>query len=141
MRHIFYLIFMLFNLICTNSIFAADNTYQFNSAAQQLRFYQLTHQLRCLVCQNETLADSNAPLAMDLRNKIAQQIMAGVSDKDILNYLVNRYGDFILYKPRFISMTYILWCAPLMFLLCGILLWWRTSHYAQINQINTNEGV
>lgn len=143
MRYVIYITLIISNLIYTMTLFAADNTdaYQFNSTTQQLRFYQLTHELRCLVCQNETLADSNAPLAEDLRNKIALQIMAGVSDKDILNYLVNRYGDFILYKPRLISMTYFLWFAPLLFLLFGILLWWRVSRNAQLNQINTNEGL
>ena len=93
---------MVFTLIYMHQLFAADNnyTYQFNTQNQQMQFYRVTHELRCLVCQNETLADSNAPLAKDLRQKIALQIIAGASDKGILNYLINRYGDFILYKPR-----------------------------------------
>jgi cytochrome c-type biogenesis protein CcmH len=86
------------------------------------------------VCQNETLADSNAPLAKDLRKKIALQITAGASDKEILNYLINRYGDFILYKPRLMSATYLLWFSPVGLLLLGIFAWWRISRATQISQ-------
>jgi cytochrome c-type biogenesis protein CcmH len=83
----------------SNTIFAADNnySYQFNLHNQQIQFERITHELRCFVCQNETLANSSAALAKDLRQKIAVQIMAGASDKQILNFLINRYGDFILY--------------------------------------------
>ncbi len=137
MRTLLYVLFMLCSLVFTQELFATEDlyNYQFNSDAQQTRFYQLTHELRCLVCQNETLADSNAPLAKDLRQKIAQQILAGSSDQDILNYLIQRYGEFILYKPRFISINYLLWVAPLLFLMIGILLWWRISRSARLNQI------
>lgn len=112
---------------------ADDNySYQFNSENQQTQFSRLTRELRCLVCQNETLADSNAPLAKDLRKKIALQIIAGSSDQEILNFLIKRYGDFILYKPRLISTTYLLWFSPALFLLIGIIMWWRISRARKI---------
>lgn len=106
----------------------ADNqydVYQFTTPSQTQQFDQLTHEMRCLVCQNETLADSGAPLASDLRNQIAIKIKQGASNKQIINYLVSRYGDFILYKPQFKNITYILWFAPLLLLLLGILVWWK----------------
>lgn len=122
--------FLLIILFISNTIFAANNNYnyQFNSVDQQKQFSRITHELRCLVCQNESLADSNAPLAKDLRQKIAMQIKSGSSDKQILNFLINRYGDFILYKPRLMPTTYLLWFSPVIFLLLGMMMWWRITH-------------
>ena len=137
MMRIFIYIIILSTLISAKVVSAAadDNyTYQFNSESQQAQFDQLTHELRCLVCQNETLADSNAPLAKDLRNKIAAQITAGDSDQEIVDYLIKRYGDFILYKPRLNSTTYVLWFSPALLLLFGIVLWWRISSSQQLIQ-------
>ena len=140
MRIIIYTLFLL-TLLNVNVLSAAvDNnyTYQFNTESQQTQFDRLTHELRCLVCQNETLADSNAPLAKDLRKKIAVQIIAGATDQDIMNFLIKRYGDFILYKPRLIVTTYLLWFAPGIFLFLGLVLWWRIARSQQINNQQTN---
>jgi cytochrome c-type biogenesis protein CcmH len=87
------------------------------------RFKVLGHELRCLVCQNQTLADSNADLARDLRTEVEAQIRQGKSDTQIKNYLVARYGDFVLYKPEVKGSTYLLWGGPFALLAGGGLAW------------------
>ena len=91
----------------------------------EARMKTLTEQLRCLVCQNETLADSRAELAEDLRKEIRAQIRAGKSDKEIITFLTDRYGQFILYRPRVTPLTYLLWFGPFVLLLAGLLVLFR----------------
>lgn len=91
----------------------------FTSHAQELRFQHLTRQLRCPMCQNETLADSNAPIARDLRNQIFKLMQQGKSDEEIKQYLVARYSDYILYDPPLKPGTMLLWFGPLLILLGG----------------------
>jgi cytochrome c-type biogenesis protein CcmH len=88
-------------------------------AAVEARLKGLAEELRCLVCQNQTIADSNAPLALDLRNQIRAQIAEGRSDSQIREYMVDRYGDFVLYRPPFKASTAILWAGPFALLLFG----------------------
>jgi cytochrome c-type biogenesis protein CcmH len=88
-------------------------------AAVEERLKRLAEELRCLVCQNQTIADSNAPLALDLRNQIRQQIAAGRDDDQIRTYMVERYGDFVLYRPPFKGTTAILWLGPLLLIVIG----------------------
>ena len=83
------------------------------------RVASLANELRCLVCQNQTLADSNAPLAVDLRNQIREQLAAGKSEGDVRNFMVERYGDFVLYRPPLKASTIALWAGPFVFLLIG----------------------
>jgi cytochrome c-type biogenesis protein CcmH len=90
----------------------------FADHAQELRFQHLTQQLRCPMCQNETLADSNAPIARDLRNQIFQLMQKGKSDDEIKQYLVDRYSDYVLYDPPLKPGTWLLWFGPLL-ILCG----------------------
>jgi cytochrome c-type biogenesis protein CcmH len=89
------------------------------------RVMNLSRELRCLVCQNETLADSRADLAEDLRNQIREQMKAGKSDKEIVAYLTQRYGKFILYNPPVDPTTYLLWFGPFVLLLAGLFLLFR----------------
>jgi len=93
--------------------------------AIEARMKNLTKQLRCLVCQNETLADSQAQLAEDLRREIREQIKAGKSDQEILAYATQRYGDFILYNPPVKATTYLLWFGPFLLLVIGTILLFR----------------
>ena len=93
-------------------------------AATEQRLKDLADELRCLVCQNQTIADSNAPLALDLRNQIRTQIAQGRSDDQIRSYMVERYGDFVLYKPPFKASTLVLWLGPLMLLVAGAGVFW-----------------
>ena len=92
-------------------------------AALEARLKTLSEELRCLVCQNQTLADSNAPLAQDLRREVHELAQQGKSDAEIKDYLVARYGDFVLYKPPVKPTTWLLWFGPFAFLLGGALVW------------------
>ena len=89
------------------------------------RMRNLTEQLRCLVCQNETLADSRADLAEDLRKQVREQMKAGKSDQEIIAYLTQRYGDFVLYNPPVKATTYLLWFGPFALLIGGTLVLFR----------------
>jgi cytochrome c-type biogenesis protein CcmH len=88
--------------------------------ALEERVTALATELRCLVCQNQTLADSNAPLAVDLRNQIREKMQQGASERDILDYMVSRYGDFVLYRPPFKSTTVLLWAGPILLMIAGL---------------------
>jgi cytochrome c-type biogenesis protein CcmH len=86
------------------------------------RAVSLAEQLRCLVCQNQSIAESNAELAVDLRKQINEQIAGGRSDSEILRFMVERYGDFVLYRPPFNAATLVLWLGPALLLLAGIVI-------------------
>jgi cytochrome c-type biogenesis protein CcmH len=88
------------------------------------RLRNLEEELRCLVCQNQTLADSNAPLAEDLRREVRELAVAGKSDDEIKQYLVARYGDFVLYRPPVKTTTWLLWFGPFVLLAGGGVIWW-----------------
>ena len=90
------------------------------------RMVKLAEDLRCLVCQNESLAGSHAELAEDLRREIRAQMKAGKNDKQVVDYLTERYGDFVLYRPPFKPVTYLLWLGPLLFLGLGGTVWYLT---------------
>ena len=94
------------------------------TAAEDLdkRTAALAEELRCLVCQNQTLAESNAPLAVDLRNQMREQLAKGASEREVREFMVARYGDFVLYKPPFKASTAALWLGPFALLLIGIVL-------------------
>lgn len=97
----------------------AQEPLVFDSAEQEARYNDLTLELRCLVCQNQNLADSDAPLAHDLRDEIFEMLQAGRSDEEIKRFLVERYGDFVLYRPPVKGNTLILWLAPAVLLIGG----------------------
>ena len=84
------------------------------------RVTALANELRCLVCQNQTLADSNAPLAVDLRNEIREQLKSGKSERDVMDFMVARYGDFVLYRPPVKATTLALWLGPFVLVLLGL---------------------
>ena len=91
-------------------------------AALEKRVHDLSTELRCLVCQNQTLADSNAPLAVDLRNQVREQLKSGKSERDVVEFLTARYGDFVLYRPPLKASTVLLWTGPFLLLALGVLL-------------------
>ena len=92
---------------------------QFQDAAEERRFNALVAELRCVMCQNQSLADSNAQIAHDLRREVYDLIRSGRSDEEIRSFLVERYGEFVLYRPRFGGHTALLWLAPGLVLLAG----------------------
>src|SRR5436853_3111749 len=114
------LAFVIVLLSCFAVITTAKEAQPAEDPRIEQRMKALTEQLRCLVCQNETLADSHADLAEDLRKQIREQMKAGKSDQEILAYLTQRYGDFVLYKPPVKLTTYLLWFGPFALLLTGI---------------------
>jgi len=87
--------------------------------AQEARARELSRELRCLVCQNQSIEDSNAPLARDLRRIVRERVVAGDTDKAVLDYLVQRYGEWVLLKPRFNAQTLLLWLGPVLLLMLG----------------------
>jgi cytochrome c-type biogenesis protein CcmH len=91
----------------------------------EARVMNLSRELRCLVCQNETLSESRADLAVDLRNQIREQMKAGKTDEEIIAFLTARYGDFVLYRPRVRPTTYLLWFGPFVLLIAGMALLFR----------------
>lgn len=95
---------------------------QIADPALRARYESITEELRCLVCQNQTIADSNAELAVDLRGQVRKMLEEGASDDDIRDYMSSRYGDFVLYKPPLSSRTAALWFGPLALLLVGLLI-------------------
>jgi cytochrome c-type biogenesis protein CcmH len=103
---------------------AAANSAPASDAALDARLKKLENELRCLVCQNQTLADSNAELAADLRREVRELALAGKSDNEIRAYLVARYGDFVLYDPPVKPVTWMLWFGPFALLSGGALVWW-----------------
>jgi cytochrome c-type biogenesis protein CcmH len=100
-------------------VYAIDSV-SFDDPVLQSRYLKLTHELRCLQCQNESIADSNATLAGDLRREVREMLSSGKSDDEILKFLTDRYGDFVLYKPPMSARTLIIWFAPGIFLAGGL---------------------
>ncbi len=96
---------------------AAIEAYQFDSPEMEADYYQLINELRCLVCQNQNLAGSNADLARDLRRETYEMLQQGKSQQEVVDFMVARYGDFVLYRPQFKSSTYLLWLGPFLLLL------------------------
>jgi len=106
-------------VICFAAVALAKEATPAEDPQIEQRMRALTEQLRCLVCQNETLADSRADLAEDLRKEIREQMKAGKSDREIIAFLTQRYGDFVLYKPPVKATTYLLWFGPFVLLFAG----------------------
>jgi len=98
---------------------AIDASEPFDDPQKQARYEALIREVRCLVCQNESIADSNAPLAADLRREVRSQMRAGADDAEILEFLIERYGDFVVYRPPLRPRTLLLWAAPLLLLVIG----------------------
>ncbi len=99
---------------------ALIETYSFSTPELETRFHRLSQELRCPKCQNQNIADSNAPIAQDLRKLLHQQLEQGASDAQILDYMVARYGEFVRYRPRFGGATAALWLAPVVLLLAAL---------------------
>ena len=111
---------VVFGLTLTGVAHAAIDTYEFANDAERDRFRELTKELRCPKCQNQDIADSNAPIATDLRREIYRMLGEGKDNQQILDFMVARYGDFVLYKPALTSKTAVLWFGPLALLVGGM---------------------
>ncbi|MBS3955851.1 MAG: cytochrome c-type biogenesis protein CcmH [Methylomicrobium sp.] len=117
---ILFLVVLLFSQWAQATI----EIYEFEDPAHEQRYRALTEELRCLVCQNQNIADSHAELAQDLRRKVYEMINAGQSDDQIVQFMIDRYGDFVLYRPPLNPKTMILWLAPVLTVAAGLLGFW-----------------
>lgn len=113
------LIAVLTFLSLSVSVLAIDSEQAFDDPVLQARYEKLIAEVRCVTCQNQNIKDSNAPIASDLRREIRRMIGEGKSNEEITDFLVTRYGDFVLYRPRFEGKTLALWIAPFLLLLFG----------------------
>lgn len=112
---------LIFLLLWIASSWAGVEYRKFDNPEQQEAYESLTSELRCLVCQNQTIADSNADLAADLRRQVYEMLQDGQSKEDILKFMTERYGDFVLYNPPFKAKTVLLWFGPVLFFLIGVI--------------------
>lgn len=117
-------LFLLFFL--SQTVVYSSTLYPFSTLKQDAQFSHLLRELRCLVCQNQDLADSNASLAKDLRFEVYSLVIEGKSDDEIVRFMTSRYGDFILFKPPVKAVTALLWFGPALFLVLGLLIFWMT---------------
>jgi cytochrome c-type biogenesis protein CcmH len=108
---------LLLLALCLTPVGAQESRPLADDPALEARVFEISHDLRCLVCQNETIAASNADLAVDLRGQIREQLKGGRTPDQIRAYMVQRYGDFVLYKPPFKPLTWLLWIGPFVLLL------------------------
>lgn len=106
-------------MLCAQLVLAIDTAPAFTDPAQQERYERVIRELRCLQCRSETIADSNATLASDLRRQVREMMAAGKSDQEIFQHMVERYGDYVLYKPPVAPRTWLLWGAPILLLVGG----------------------
>ncbi len=113
---------LIVTVLWMNQSYAAFNLKQFDNPEHATRYEDLIYQIRCLVCQNQTIADSDADLAKDLRNEIHKMILSGQSVQQIIDFMVVRYGEFVLYKPRMQLKTWLLWGGPALLLITGIII-------------------
>lgn len=121
------------SIICLTSVYATE-PFQLDSPRQEVQFRHLLKDLRCLVCQNQDLADSHSSLAEDLRQQVYTFVKEGKSDDEIIHYLTARYGDFILFKPPVKLLTSMLWFGPAIFLVLGLFIFWRTCLQREMNE-------
>lgn len=110
-------------------------TYEFDTPEQEQLYLKLSDTLRCLVCQNQSIAESNADLAKDLRNEIHSMLQQGMGEDEIIAFMVERYGDFVLYKPPMKPMTWLLWFGPVIALIAGFVFVMRVVRKQDTDQI------
>lgn len=119
-------IFLCLLITLSTTVLAAE-IYPFADKKQEVQFQYLLKELRCPVCQNQDLSDSNAGVAKDLRNEVYNMVITGNSDEDIIQHLTARFGDFILFKPKLKTVTYLLWYGPIIFILLGALVFFKST--------------
>jgi len=112
-------LFSISFFICAITFAAPVSVYTFETKEQEKIFHRLSDELRCLVCQNQNIAESNSELAQDLRRQIADMLHQGKSEDDIVSFMVERYGDYVLFNPPFKPLTWLLWLGPLMIFIFG----------------------
>jgi cytochrome c-type biogenesis protein CcmH len=133
---------IVFCLLVAPVAFAAIDVYELGDPAKEQRFRSLIEELRCPKCQNQNIADSNAPLSADLRQKVYEMVRDGHSDEEIVGYLVARYGDFITYRPPLKPATWLLWFGPFAIIgmvLLGLGVWVRRRARQPQSELSAEE--
>lgn len=120
--------------LAAGTALAAPATDTATDPALEARVNAVSAELRCLVCQNQSLADSHAPLAIDLKNQVREQLQAGHTAQEVVDYMTARYGDFVRYRPAWQAKTLLLWAGPLLLVLAGVALLWRALARQQRTQ-------
>lgn len=118
-------------LLFSSVAFSAIDALNFSSPQQESDYHQLTQSLRCPQCQNNNIADSNATIAVDMRGKVFELLQEGKSKNDVVDYMVERYGNFVTYDPPITASTLVLWIAPLLLVLLGVVFLLRHKPKAQ----------
>jgi len=122
-----------------STAYALDTHEPLADPEQQALYDRLTEEVRCLVCQNQTIGDSSAPLAADLRREVWEMVAAGQSEQQIKTFLTDRYGDFVLYKPRYGGPAALLWLAPGLLLIFGGIVLWRIVRRRAAMPVNLDD--
>lgn len=122
MKPVTFLLLMLFGFLQSATVIAGIEAHEFSSTEQEQQYNKLVNELRCLVCQNQNLSGSNSELAQDLRKEVYGMIKKGDTETEIIDFMVARYGDFVLYNPPFKATTFLLWVGPFVILILAILL-------------------
>ncbi|MCP4985895.1 MAG: cytochrome c-type biogenesis protein CcmH [Colwellia sp.] len=117
----FFVLSLALFLGANNALASPVETFEFKDEVTKVRFQALSKELRCPKCQNQNLADSNSPIAQDLRRELYELLQQGKADSEIVDFMVNRYGEFVLYRPRVSALTYVLWFGPAVLILIGII--------------------
>lgn len=131
---------LIAGLLLTTSVWAAIDTYHFSSVEQEDQYRQLTQSLRCPKCQNNSIADSSAMIAADMREKVYQLMEQGQSRQQIIDYMVARYGNFVTYEPPVTPSTLILWLGPLLFVIGGgVVIFLRAKRQPQATTLSAEE--
>ncbi|WP_241238865.1 cytochrome c-type biogenesis protein [Colwellia sp. Arc7-635] len=140
----FFIKIVLLSVVWISSVNASPvDTFEFQDDATKLRFQILSKELRCPKCQNQNLADSNSKIAVDLRKNLYNLLQEGKSDQEILDFMVYRYGDFVLYRPQLKQQTYILWFGPLIILfgfVASLIFVLRKRNRAKASELNLSSN-
>ena len=115
-----FIVTLILALSANTAMASPVDTYELNDEVTKIRFQALSKELRCPKCQNQNLADSNSPIAADLRRELYELLQQGKADSEIVDFMVDRYGEFVLYRPRVSELTYVLWFGPAILILLGI---------------------
>jgi len=131
--------FILGLIVFSSALFAAIDTFEFNTDEQRQRFRTLSEELRCPKCQNQNLAGSDAAIALDLRTQLHSMILSGKNNEQIKDYMVERYGEFVLYNPSVSPTTYVLWYGPFALLFIGFFAVYFISRKRKTTQLDTEQ--
>ena len=137
-----YFIHFVFGILLIQAPFAESiEASIFETEEQQSRYTQLIEDIRCPVCQGQSIGGSNSGLAKDLREKVREMILDGQSDPEIYSYMVERYGDFVVYKPPVNTKTYLLWFAPLFILILSLIFLFRSTKRNKEKTVNASKDL